>query len=385
MLIMIFVGHAGSGGAEMNAIRLASQLALTGDRVEFVATRGGGGYERLLPSCVTVTHLHPGAILGSSTATYLASVWRLRRVISQSRPDMVISFLDIANVTLLAATRVMTDRPRIVLGVQNNLAHSFGRGSLGAAVRWCAQRWYPHADRIVALSDGVADQVREFLRTGAERVTMVPNIGVTDEVRDQVARPVDVPASHRPLVVACGRLVPQKSYPDLLHAVKGVMRRRAMTLRVLGIGPLEGELRGLAQRLGIADRLEFAGFVDEPVRHMAAADLFVLSSRWEGFGNVLVEAMAAGTPVVSTDCPFGPKQIIDDSDAGVLVPMGDVGALADAIDALLADSDRRRVMGKAARVRSECFSAEAIANQWRRDVFEGLMQSRKRDPGEAAA
>ena len=138
------------------------------------------------------------------------------------------------------------------------------------------------------------------------------------------------------------------------------MRGAKLELHILGDGELRESLARLAGELGIADRVTFLGFQRDPFRHMRKADIFVLSSLWEGFGNVLVEAMAMGAPVVSTDCPHGPGEIIKDGETGLLVPPGDDQPLAAALQRLIDDPMLRAKLGDAGQIRAQDFSAQRI-------------------------
>jgi glycosyltransferase involved in cell wall biosynthesis len=165
-------------------------------------------------------------------------------------------------------------------------------------------------------------------------VVVLNNPVVTPEVVRMRAEPVEHPwlgERRVPTLVAVGRLIPQKDFATLLEAFALVRRQREARLVVLGEGPLRPELEDLAERLGVSGDVSMPGFVANPYPSMAAADAFVLSSRWEGSPGVLIEAMSCGTPVVATDCPSGPRQILQDGRHGRLVPVGEPRAMADAL------------------------------------------------------
>jgi glycosyltransferase involved in cell wall biosynthesis len=195
-----------------------------------------------------------------------------------------------------------------------------------------------------------------------------------DEVRTAAKEPADHSwfSDQIPIVLACGRLVPQKNYPLLLNAMKRVLEHRPARLFVLGKGPQLASLQALAGKLGIASSVHFAGFQSNPFKFMARAKVFALSSLWEGFGNVLVEAMACGIPVVATRCPSGPEEIVTDGVNGLLVPSGDPDALAAAILRLLEDEAVRRRLSEAALKRAEDFRAERMISGYERVFAEVL-------------
>lgn len=166
-----------------------------------------------------------------------------------------------------------------------------------------------------------------------------------------------------PNIITVGRLAYQKDHVTLLRAFALALRRVQARLVLVGQGPLHGELVTLAEELGISDKVLFAGWQENPFAWMANADLFVLSSRFEGFGNVVIEAMACGLPVVSTDCPSGPNEILANGDAGILVPVGDVHALADAICLVLENSELREQLADKSKRRAPEFDISMIGRR----------------------
>jgi glycosyltransferase involved in cell wall biosynthesis len=196
------------------------------------------------------------------------------------------------------------------------------------------RRLYPKADRIVAISQGVADDLISLLNLPHEKVTVIHNPVITPELFEQAKQPVSHPwfEQNRLLVIlAVGRLTKAKDYPTLFRAFSLVRQVRPAKLLILGEGEERANLERLAIELGIQNDVSMPGFVDNPFAFMAKASVFVLSSAWEGFGNVLVEALACGCPVVATDCRSGPREILDNGRYGRLVPVGDHEALAKAI------------------------------------------------------
>jgi len=212
-------------------------------------------------------------------------------------------------------------------------------------------RWlYPQADAIVAISHGVADDLVTRVGVRRDRITVIHNPVDIAGAGALAAEPLDHPwfaPGEPPVVLAAGRLVAQKDFFTMLDAFARVRARRPVRLVVLGDGPLRAALRTRAETLGVAADAAFPGFAANPFRFMARAGVFALSSRWEGFGVVLVEALACGCPVVSTDCPSGPAEILEHGRWGALVPVGDPARLAEALAAALddpedADARRRR-------------------------------------------
>jgi glycosyltransferase involved in cell wall biosynthesis len=227
-------------------------------------------------------------------------------------------------------------------------------------------RWsYPRADGVVAVSAGVAQTITALAGLPTQRVSVIHNPVGPPKADAMTASACAAPAwvDHKgPKVIAIGTLKEQKGFPLLLSAFVNVRQLADARLLVLGEGPLRGELEALRSRLGLDGAVDMPGFVADPYPYLAKADVFVLSSAWEGFGNVIVEALACGTKVVSTDCPSGPREILVDGRYGKLVPVGDAGALAQAILAALDEDHDRAALIR----RSQDFSVEKAADEYLR-------------------
>jgi len=228
---------------------------------------------------------------------------------------------------------------------------------------WILPKLYRRADAIIAVSAGVADNLR-LLRAGKEdRIVVVPNGVALDRIDVKAAEPVDHPwpeDSAEPVLVAVGRLVAKKDYPTLLEALFLVRRSVPARLIILGEGPERGRLEGLARKLGIEQHVSMPGFCDNPFAYLARANLYVLSSISEGMPSALIEALACGCPVVSTDCPSGPSEILGNGRYGALVPVGNAQALASAIlETLRQPPNRERL-----RVRAAEFSVQACVERY---------------------
>jgi glycosyltransferase involved in cell wall biosynthesis len=321
------------GGAQRAFAKLASGIAATGRDVDLVLGRARGPYLQEVAPSVRVVDL--------DVRRFAHALLPLARYLRRTRPAAVYSALDYVNVVTVAARALARVDVRLVVSERNALSVAAGNASQ-LSTRWMPRLVrvvYPHADAVVAVSPGVAEDLvgRCGLRAGS--VHVLPNPVVTPEMlrmrQEPVTHPwlVDRPA---PVVLAAGRLVPQKDFALLLDAFATVRRTRAANLVVLGDGPLRPALEEHARELEIADHVSFPGFCANPYPAMAAADVFVLSSRWEGSPGALIEAMACGTRVVATDCPHGPRQVLDGGRHGRLVPVGDAAALAAGIDDALA-------------------------------------------------
>lgn len=375
----------GGGGAEMSLLRLVNHLDRGRFRPGVAVARSGGAYEADLAEDVDLNVLCEGP-LRSSRGRVLRAALPLRRLVQRTRPDVVVSVLSHVNLAVLLSTWRLDPCPQVVLSVQNNPRARHEKAGLDPterAVLFLVKRFYRRADQIVAISKGVETEVAALIPGVQRRTTVIHNAGVDETVRRKAQQPVEGKewkTSGEKLVVACGRLTEQKGFPFLLRAFARLREAVPARLRILGEGAEREHLERLACRLGVATHVQMPGFVDNPYRHMAAADVFALSSLWEGFGNVVVEAMACGTPVVVTDCPHGPGEIVEGGESGLLVPPADAGALADALTRVLTNAGLRVRLAEAAKRRARDFTAVRVAEQYER-LFERLAPSRVKPSG----
>jgi glycosyltransferase involved in cell wall biosynthesis len=377
--VLFFTPWLGGGGAELHLVRVMNALPVARFDVASVSARGSGSYETQLAPHV---RLHAALTSGvrSATASTLGAVFSLRALVRRERPDVLCSALEHANMAALGATAMLPHRPRRVLCVQADPRMAFAGRSVDAILtRHALRRFYHHADCIVALSQGVRAALSE-LDPRVDRITeVIHNAAVDERVRAGAAAPasrVDLPPGSR-LLVACGRLHPQKDYPTLFLALRRLRASVAAVLWVLGEGAERPRLQALASELGIADAVRFLGFQPNPWSFMAAADVFVLSSRYEGFGNVLAEAMACGAPVVATDCPSGPSEVLDGGRAGVLVPPGQPTALFEALRRVLLEPGLAGRLREQGSRRARAFQSDAIATRYG-ELFERVAASPQR-------
>lgn len=328
--------------------------------------RSGGSYESALAQDVKVHFLDTGRI-PSSTLRMLRAIAPLHRIIQQEQPDLICSVLDHANTIGILATRNLPVRPKVVLSIQNTLSvqlqHS--KNLVNQLFRSLIVHLYPQANCIVALSEGVARDLNTLIPRIKDRIEVIYNAGLDEQVLQgiQESLPNDLPID-RPLIVACGRLTEQKGFPDLLEAFAQVRQVIPATLWIVGEGKQRPMLEQKIQELGLSQTVKLLGFQQNPYKYMAAADVFVLSSLYEGFGNVIVEAMACGAPVVATNCPSGPAEIIEDGLNGLLVPIRNVEAMAQAIIKVLTNPNLKHQLAEAGKVRAQDFHSQTIASAY---------------------
>lgn len=343
------------GGAERMIVDLATQFANRAWAVTLVTieSRARDFYE--LPPTVSRVALDlssPSPAKLDILRFVLRATRRLRRAIAATQPDVVLSFMEITNILVLLAARG-TRWPVVVAERTDPRQHRVSW--VWAALR---RRLYPLAAGVTVQTESVAEWARTFLP--AARVHVIPN----------AARPVALRAgrateSDERIVVAVGRLGVEKGFDLLIDAAEiAFPRHPAWVLVIVGDGPERRALQSRARRSRIADRIRFEGRVAHPEEILHGADLFVLSSRYEGFPNSLMEAMATGLPVLSTDCPSGPAAMIRDGVDGRLVPPNDVAALAGGLEELLGDEPLRNRLASRAPEVLERFNPERVLARW---------------------
>jgi glycosyltransferase involved in cell wall biosynthesis len=346
-------------------IDLACGFAARGHRVDVLAIRPRGELRDALGTGVRLVSLASPwtrlpMVSGSKRRRALAAVPSLVVWMRRERPHALLATSHSTNVAAAIAGRLARAGTRVVLRIDSQVSRSPAlAGTLQQRRRVRrARRYFPWADAWVAISAGVADDAAAVTGIPRRSIVAIHNPVVTPELLRRASAPVDDPwlvPGGPPVVLGVGRLVPQKDFRTLLRAFARVRERRAARLLLLGEGPERPALERLAAELGLGpDDVRFAGRVADAPAYMARAAVFALSSAWEGFGRVLVEALAVGCPVASTDCPSGPREILEGGAFGPLVPVGDAEALAGAIGSLLECPPDRAGLAK----RAEDFSLE---------------------------
>lgn len=330
--LAIFLHGLYEGGAERTFLNLAKGMAQRGISVDLVLARAAGPFLPQAPEGVRLIDLKSSRVLFSVRA--------LTRYIQQEKPDALLSAIDYTNIAAIWARRLAKKPGRLMVVEQNTLSKRISQlpSIYGRILPRMVRLFYPWADCIVTVSQGVADDLAVSTGLSRQLIQVIHNPVITPDLQVKSQQPLDHPwfrPGQPPVLVAVGRLHPQKKYPDLLQAFAKVRAQRSVRLVILGEGEERGMLEALIDRSGLWDDVNLPGFVDNPYPYMVHASAYVLSSGWEGLPTVLIEALYCGTPVVSTDCPSGPREILKDGLYGRLVRVGDVEGLAQGIlDAL---------------------------------------------------
>lgn len=372
-------------------LHLVKSFLEQGRRVDLLLCRARGPLLDGVPKAVRILELKPTSGLRGRLMAALADpsgVWSLlrpvllpvkidpdlrhivslRRYLKEVRPDVVLSALTYTNLIALWARRLAGVPIPVV--VSERIAFSVHMKHEGRHRGW---RWrfvlpavghaYRASEGIVAVSDSVARDLGDHTQICRKNIKTIYNPVVSRTLYQLAAKPFHHPwfeSGLPPVILAVGRLIPQKDFQTLIRAFAMLRARPQVRLIILGEGKQRGELESLAQDLGVADDVEMPGFVSNPYQYMAQAGVFVLSSRYEGLPGVLIQALACGCPVISTDCPGGSAEILERGRYGHLVPVGDDEALRDAITSVLDNPPDRNELIK----RASLFSVERASQQY---------------------
>jgi len=368
------------GGVQRSLLHLARAFQARGHTVTLLVCRDAGATTHALPAGVTPRYLPASGPLRARRAVWRAdpesraALWRpvlapliapwpirhlesLAEALVETRPDVLYAAGPYLNMTALWARDRAGVATKVVGSERIGFPH-FEQPWKRTQARWrhlaaAVRQVYPRLDARVAVSDGVAEELCRATGLSRGTIRTIYNPVVSPAIAEKAAAVPDHPwlaaDRERPVILGVGRLAGLKDFPTLLRAFARLRQDRPARLLILGDGPHRRRLRRLARRLGVAADLDLSGWAANPYAYYAHADLFVLSSRAEGLPNALLEAMACGCRVVSTDCPSGPSEVLAEGRYGPLVPVGDAAALADAMARTLdAPPDSARLTARAA-------------------------------------
>ncbi len=324
--IAFFLPSLAGGGAERVVVNLLKGMSAQGISLDLVVATTEGPYLEQVPAGVRVINLATGRVISAIPA--------LSRYLKENRPIALISNLNHANVSSILARVLARTKTKLIL-VEHSTLSVYKSKLLRNNLLPTMMKWlYPIAEVVVGVSQGVAEDLDDRLGFAPGTVRVVYNPVVDADLIAQAQIPPDCawfqPGSP-PVFLGVGRFSAAKDFSNLINAFALVRQQKPARLIILGEGELRGELEETIARHGITEDVSLPGFVQNPYAYMYHASAFVLSSRWEGLPTVLIEAMACGCPVVATDCPSGPQEILAAGKYGLLVPIENATALADAM------------------------------------------------------
>ncbi|MBF2026256.1 MAG: glycosyltransferase [Oscillatoriales cyanobacterium C42_A2020_001] len=334
LLSLLITPMTGNGGDRvvLNLSQAFVELGYTVDLVAPEVTEYHRSVMKTLPPQIRTVDFG----LPVSPTIYFKKLFKLKRYLEETEPLVLLAngdYVGLAN----AAKKIARSQTKIIQVVHVSVSHYFGKASSfrTKAKYFLLKHFYRSSDGIVAVSQGVAHDLAKLINIPPDQIQTIYNPIVTSDLLEKAKAPIDHPwfaPGEPPVILGAGRLHPQKDFATLIRAFAKLRQQRPARLLIIGGEPAQKEiLQNLIKELHLEEDVQLFGFTDNPYAFMARADVFALSSRYEGFGNVLVEAMATGTPVVSTDCESGPAEILEQGKYGKLVPVENHEALAEAI------------------------------------------------------
>ncbi len=375
--LMIVIHSLRGGGAERVLVNLLKGLDRRDFSINLIL------YERIFdyspPDNIEVASLEIEASknLFKLIKGFVSKIIRLALVFRKGKPDVIFSLLSSTNVTVILAKLLSGAKSTVIVSEHTHPTVNLRNELYGSITKRFMKVCYPWADRIVAVSRAIRQDLIDNFHIPENKVNVIYNPVDTKEIEHLSREAVEHPWFHEsiPVIISVGRLTKQKGYPVLLQAFSRVKKDIPCRLAIIGEGEDRSNLRDLARDLGLGSDVAFLGFRKNPFKYMSKASVFVLSSLYEGFPNVILEAMALGLPVISADCPSGPSEIIEDGKSGLLLPVEDSDALADAIIKVLKDQTLREALGSEARQRVRLFALDKKVKDYRRLFLEDSSSS----------
>ena len=327
--IALFGKFAEYGGVQRRLANMIKVWYRRGYKISLVTWRGGKCfYPQEIEEMVSVTHLN--------SKSKLFTLFLLWIYLRNTKPKLIMSTNHQSNIVVSCLYYLPDTATKRFVNVPNTFGASVKKDVQDKKNKLRqVQRFYPKNHGVIAISEGVRKDLLQNCKLDESIIYKIFNASVSQDILTRSQEPINHPwlkkTIDEPVLISVGRLSPQKDQATLIEALAIVQNEVPCRLIILGDGPLREDLLTLVREKGLKDKVELTGFVSNPYAWMAKADCFVLSSIWEGFPNVLAEALSLGIPIISTDCPSGPAEILDQGKYGYLVHMKDSHALAKAI------------------------------------------------------
>ncbi|WP_045216488.1 glycosyltransferase [Desulfonatronovibrio magnus] len=348
--IVFYMPSFAGGGAERNSVLVANEFTRLGHKVSIVVDNPSGPNKKSLLDDVKIISLN-----GSK---HFDHIFSLRKHIKNIKPDIIFARVGLSNIKVLFSTIFCISWKNLIISYENLYEPSAKTGGrLTYVLSFFLTRI---TGATIAVSEDVKSELVNRFKASRKRIHVLHNPVDLQWIHQQAIETKPSWLEGKQYILSVGRLIYQKDYPTLLKAFAQIAGYCDLDLVILGDGPKRKEIESLVLELNLSGRVHLPGYLDNPFSVYQGAELFVLSSVFEGFGNVLIEALALGIPVVSTRCPGGPKEILDNGNYGKLVPVGDPNALADAILSTLVNP----VDSSSLRLRAKDFSIEHIAEKY---------------------
>ncbi len=370
MSVAIYMHDLTGGGVERQSLIIADELRRSGIDVTLVVHRFRGELIDQVPRDLRIVDL--------KSARTLSDIPRLARFLRSAKPDVLLSNVDMNNVAALLAKAVAFSPTKVVICQHNSISATFLASEkwMYSQIGRCYRLLSPLISRGVGVSEGVTAELAKATGLSNESLITINNPVVGPDFAARCDEAIDHPwfsDGRGPVFVTAGRMVPQKDHHTMLRALAIHRRSADSRLIILGVGPLADQLKQLVTETGLTDAVDFLGFQPNVLPYIRQADAFVLSSRCEGFGNVIVEALGCGTPVIATNCEYGPAEILDQNRYGLLVEPQNPAAMAAAMDQVA--SLRERFPAESLKQRAADFSYAVCAQRYMA-IFKALAPHR---------
>ena len=366
--ILLVISSLTGGGAQRVFAYLANYLDSKNYNVILITVEDILDYREELSSSIIISNLDK-----KNRWDFLKLILKLRMAINYYKPEVIISFLNYANIIALIATMFLNRKLRTIISVRSHPLMYLSEARLALIKRWLIRFTYKRADTIVAVSKSIKRVLKKDFSLESDKIITIYNPVPIEAIRYKSNQQIDHPffkLKNSCVIISVGRLNKQKRFDILLKAFSLVKSKfDNVCLIILGKGELYSELLTLSSQLKINKWVDFVGFKSNPYAWISNANIFVLSSDWEGFPNVLLEAMACGVPIISTDCPSGPNELISNGKNGILVPPSNEKALAKAMLTLLVDKELRSKLSQGGRIRVEDFRMKSILPQYEALIY----------------
>jgi glycosyltransferase involved in cell wall biosynthesis len=370
--LLIVIHSLKGGGAERVLINLLKGL----DRGKFSITLVlyEGVFDFPCPDNVDIEILDISASRNffKLARGFILKIMALARSIKKHNPDIIFSFLSSTNVTVILAREFAATKARLIISEHTHPTTNLKNEMYGNITKLFMKKLYPKADKIVTVSEWIKQDLVQNFHLPENKIKAICNPVDSENIELLSREEIENIwfKSDIPVIVAVGRLTKQKGYPYLLRAFSIVREQLSCRLLIIGEGEDKTMLDTMAKELGIEKDTIFPGFQKNPFKYMAKSSLFVLSSLYEGFPNVILEAMTLGLAIVATDCPSGPSELIDDGQNGILVPVKDEKALAHAIVEVLKNDKLREDLGREAKLKAQRFALSEITKDYQKLFYE---------------
>jgi glycosyltransferase involved in cell wall biosynthesis len=353
--VSLFIPSLRGGGAEKMFINLANEFVERGIDVDLVLAQKEGPYLKDVSDKVDIVDLKSRRVL--------FSLFPLIKYLRKEKPSVVLSTLNHANIIILIAKIFSFSKAKIIIRIPNYFSISAEN-----KIKILAKIFYKRADKIIAISKGIKGDLISTLKIKENKIKVIYNpIFKKNIIQKSKEKNVHswLKEKNIPIILGVGRLTEQKDFSTLIRAFYKLRKKREVKLIILGEGEKRKELEKLIKELKLENDVSMPGFVNNPYSYMKKADVFVLSSGWEGFGNVIVEAMTCGTSIVSTNCLSGPSEILSNGKYGKLVPVGNINKLTEAIEETLDNPIDKKILQK----RAMDFSVGKITDEYLKVIF----------------